>query len=101
MFKPLNFAGGSVAGKNDLFMRLMQGIECVKKFLLNSLFACQKLDVVNQQHVRLTIFFTKLGELIVLYAVNVFVGEFLGRNVSDPRTLFVGADVLANGMKQM
>ena len=78
MFQALNFAGRPVAGQHDLLVRLVQRIERVEKFLLNAFLAGEKLDVVNQQHVGLAVFFAEFGELVVLDAVNVFVREFFG-----------------------
>ena len=73
----------------------------VEEFFLNPLLARQKLNVVNQKHIGLTIFPPKSGQLIVLDAVNVFVGELLGGKVSDPRSLSVGHHVVPNGVQQM
>ena len=97
----MDFAGRPVAGEHDLFVPLVQRVEGVEKLLLNPLLAREKLDVVNQQHVRLTVFLAELGELVVLDAVNVFVGELFGRNVRDARAFLVARRVLADGMEQM
>jgi hypothetical protein len=101
MFKPLDFTGGSVAGQHDLFMCFVQRVERVEKFFLNSLFAREKLDVVNQQHVGLPVFFAELGELVVLNPVNVFVRELFRRQISDARTFFIRSNVLADCVEQM
>ena len=101
VFQPLNFAGRTVAGEHDLLVRLVQRVERVEKFLLDALLAGEKLDVVNQQHVGLAVFFAEADELVVLNAVNVFVREFLGRDVGDARAFFVRGDMLADGVKQM
>ena len=101
VFEVLNFAGRAVAGEHDLLVRLVQRVEGVEKFLLNALLAGQKLDVVNQQHVGLPVFLAEPGELVVLDAVNVFVGEFFGRDIGDARAFLVAGDVLADGVQQM
>ncbi len=103
MFEALNFAGRTVAGQNDLLVTFVQRVECVEKFFLNAFLAGEKLDVVNEEHVGLAVFLAELGELVVLDAVNVFVGEFLGRKVGD-RAPFLFAEcrnLLADGVKQM
>jgi hypothetical protein len=78
VFQPLNFAGRAVAGEHDLLVSLVQRVEGVEKFLLNPFLAGEELDVVNQQHVGLAVFLAEFGELVVLDAVNVFVGELFG-----------------------
>jgi hypothetical protein len=97
----LNFAGRPVAGQHDLFVSFVQRVERVEKFLLNPFLAGEKLDVVNQQHVGLAVFFAELGQLVVLDGVNVFVGEFLGRQIGDAGAFLVAGDVLADGVQQM
>ena len=56
MLEVLNFAGRAVAGQDDLLVRFVQRVEGVEEFLLNPLLAGEKLNVVNQQHVRLAVF---------------------------------------------
>ena len=77
MLQVLNLTGRPVTGQHDLLVGLVQRVEGVEELLLNPLFAGEKLDVVNQQHIGLTIF-TKLHQLILLNGRDVFVGEFLG-----------------------
>ena len=79
----------------------MQRVESVEKFLLNAFLAGEELDVVNQQHVRLAVFFAEFDELVVLNSINVFVCEFFGGEIGHARALFVADDVLADGMEQM
>ena len=78
VFEILDFTGGTVAGQHDLLVRFVQCVEGVEKFLLDAFLAGEKLDVVNQEHVGLAVFFAERGELVVLDRVNVFVGEFFG-----------------------
>jgi len=59
------------------------------------------MDVVNQQDVGLAIFFPESDELIVLDRVDVFVREFLRRDVRDARAFSVAYDVLTDGVQQM
>src|SRR5882672_11193295 len=82
-------------------MRFVQRIESVEKFLLNPLFTGKELDVVDQQYLGLPVFLPKTDQLIVLNPINVFIGEFLGRKVSNTRSFAMADDVLANGMEQM
>ena len=101
LLEVLDFAGRAVAGQHDLLVRLVQRVEGVEELLLNALLAGEELDVVNQQHVGLAVFLAEPDELVVLNAVDVFVGEFLRGNVGDARALLVADDVLADGVQQM
>ncbi len=97
----LDFAGRAVAGQDDLFVPLVQGVEGMEKFLLDALLAGEELDVINEQDVRLAVFFAEAHELVVLNAVDVFVGEFFRRNIRHARALPAARDVLPDGVKQM
>jgi len=101
MLEILDFAGGTVAGENDLFVRFVKRIEGVEELLLDPFLAGEELDVVNQQHVRLAIFLPKLHQLVVLDAVDVFVGELFGGDVGDTRAFAIGDDVLSDGVQQV
>ena len=101
MFQALNLARRPVASQHDLFVRFVQCVERMKKFFLDTLLASEELDVVNQQHIRLPIFFAELGERVVLDRINVFVRELLGGHVTDTRPFFGRNHMLANGVKQV
>ena len=60
MLEILNFTRRPVAGQHDLFVGLVQGVESVEKFLLDALFAREKLNIIDQQDIGLPIFFAKL-----------------------------------------
>ena len=101
MLEILDLAGGPVAGQNDLFVPLVQRVEGMEKFLLDPFFACQKLNVVDQQNISLSIFSTKTGQLVILDSVDVLVGKLFRRNVSHARVLSMPGYMLANGVQQM
>src|SRR5436190_24296356 len=101
MFEVLNLTGRAITGEDDLFMALMQGIEGMEEFLLNALFACKELDIVDQQHIRLAILFAKPNQLIVLDGIDVFVRKLFRRNVGDSCAFLVSGDVLTDGVKQV
>ena len=79
----------------------MQRVERVEEFLLDAFLAGEKLNVVDQQDIGLPVFFAETDELVVLNGVNVFVGEFFRRKVSDARPFFVSHDILPDGLQQM
>src|SRR5688572_4668795 len=98
MLEILDLAGRSVAGQHDLFVTLVQRVEGMEKFLLDPFFACQKLNVVDQQNISLSIFSTKTGQLVILDSVDVLVGKLFRRNVSHARVLSMPGYMLANGV---
>src|ERR1041385_1640223 len=101
MLEILNFAGGAVACEHDLFMTFVQGIKGMEELLLNPLLASQELDVVDQQHIRLPVFFAKTDKLIVLDAIDVLIGELFRGDVSDATAFFMGGHVMADRMQQV
>jgi hypothetical protein len=52
LLESLDFVGRAITGEHDLFVRLVQGIERVKEFLLNALLAGQELDVTWRYFLR-------------------------------------------------
>ena len=101
LLQVLDFRRGAVAGEDDLFVGLVQGVEGVEEFLLDPLLAGQELDIVNEQHVGLAVFAAEADQLVVLDGVNVFVGEFLRGKISDAGDFFVGGHMLADGVEQV
>src|SRR5690606_34901970 len=101
LFEILNLGGGTVTGQHDLFTRLVQGIERVKELLLNPFLAGEELDVINQEHVRLSVLATKLRQLVVLNAVDELVGKAFRGKIGHLRTLLLRLHILADRMEQM
>lgn len=82
-------------------MALVQGIEGMEEFLLNPFLSREKLDVIDQKHVCLPISFPEFGQLVVLDAVDVLVGELLTGNVSHPSSPLMLGHKMADGMEQV
>src|SRR5258706_11981573 len=101
MLEILDLAGGTIAGQHDLLVSFMQGIEGMKELFLDTFLAGQELDIVDQEHVGLAVFFAKTDQLVVLNAVDIFVSEFLRREIGDAGAFSIATHVLANGMQQM
>ena len=77
LLEVLDLAGRTVARQHDLPVRLVQRVESVEELLLDALFARQELNVIDQQHVGLPVFFSESDQLVVLNAVDVLVRELL------------------------
>src|SRR5436190_2011228 len=81
MLEIRNLGRRAVAREDNLFMPVEQGVEGVEKFLLRALLASEKLDVVDQEQVRLSIAFAKLNQIVVLNGVDKFVDKKFARKV--------------------
>src|SRR5436189_3739534 len=66
MLEIRNLGRRAVAREDNLFMAVEEGVEGVEKFLLRALFTSEKLDVIDQKQVRLSIAFAKLNQVVVL-----------------------------------
>jgi hypothetical protein len=69
-------AGRAIARQNDLLTAVEQGVKSVEKLLLRTLFASKKMDIVDQQNVRLAVSLAEFNQCIVLDCVNELVREF-------------------------
>src|SRR4029453_16842404 len=76
-------------------------VECVKKFFLGTLFAPEKLDVVNQEKVDLTITLPEFDQITVLDGVDELVDEQFAGDINHLHVFLLGPDVLADGLHQV
>ena len=60
-------------------MGFIEGIKRVEEFLLRAFLACQKLNVVDHQHVDMTIPLSQIHHFIVSNGVDDLVRKLLGR----------------------
>ena len=67
-----------VGGDYDLFVLSVEGVECVKEFLLGGFLSGEKLDVINQQNIDAAVLFT---EAVVLWLRMAFMRSLV--NSSD------------------
>ena len=82
-------------------MPVKERVEGVEKFFLRALLASEKLDVVDQEQIRLPIAFAKFHQIVVLNRVDKFVDEKLARKVHDLRVFLLHPDVLADRLHQV
>ncbi len=90
-FQRLDLLRRTVGGDDQLAARFVQRVERMEELFLRRLFAGEKLNVVDQQHVDLAIAIAKLRRAIVLQRDDELVGELLARDVDD-----VGSEVVLN-----
>src|SRR5215510_6039479 len=82
-------------------MPVKERVERMKKFLLRSLLASQKLNVVNQKKIGLAITLSEFDQIAVLDRVDELVDEQFARHVDYLHVLPFCPDELANGLHQM
>ena len=96
-----NLAGRAVARKHDLLVGVVQRIECMEKFLLAPFLAGEKLDVIDEKHIGLTVFLAELHQCPVLNRVDELVCELLARQVNDLRSFPLGQNMVADGVQKV
>ena len=102
MFESGYFAGRAVAGHDDLLPGFVEGIEGMKELLLDTLFAGQKLNVINQQGLHPAVFIPEFGQLVFLKGCDELIGEALAGHVGDsPAGLLCCIDFMSDGMEQV
>jgi len=100
-FQLLDFARAAIARQHHLFTRLEEIVKGVKELFLDALFAREKLDIVNQQHVDMAVSLTELGQAILLQCLDKLVGEFFGRKVRHPSIGIVAQNRVANRVHEV
>ena len=100
-FQFLDFAGAPVAGEDDLLSRFKEIVEGVEELFLDTLFAGEKLDVVDQQHVDVPVALAEFREGILLERLDELVGEFFRRKVGDPRVGVGAENGVSDGVHQV
>src|ERR1044071_4095415 len=101
MLEIRNLGGRAVARENNLFMAIEEGVEGVEKLFLRALLASEKLDVIDQKQVRLSIAFAKLNQIVVLNCVDKLVDKKFARKVHHLRVFLFHPNVLTDRLHQM
>ena len=81
-----------IAGDDDLFSSLIEGIKDVKEFSLGALLSGNELDIVDKEDVHATKTVSKLVHPLVTDGIDELIGEVLRGEVTDRRG--VGNDIL-------
>jgi hypothetical protein len=82
-------------------MSVEKRIECVKEFFLRTLFAPEKLDVVDQQKVDLAITLPEFDQITVLDRVDELIDEQFTGDINHLHVFLLGPNVLADGLHQV
>src|SRR6267143_1374516 len=81
-------------------MRFIESIERVEEFLLRAFFARQELNVVDHQHVDMTIPLPQIHHFVVSNGVDDLVRKLLGRQIGNPE---IGSlrHIISNGIQEV
>src|SRR5438270_6498302 len=82
MLEIRDLRGRPVGREDDLLVSVEERIERVKKFLLRTFFAAEKLNVVNTDQIGLAITLPEFDQIVVLNRVDEFVDEKLARKIN-------------------
>ena len=83
-FQRLDLLGRLIGGNNNLLFRLIKGVESVEKFLLRALLSYNKLNIVDQENVVVSVLFAELrgGDIVFITdGVDQLVGELFAGHV--------------------
>ena len=100
-FDLVDFTGGSIAGQENLSLRIVDVIKSMEKLFLYALFPCEKLNVVNKKVVDASVPRAKFGQGVLLNGTNEFVGKFLTRNISNPTRRITVQSLMRDGMHKV
>ena len=82
-------------------MAIEEGVEGMKEFFLRPLLAAEKLNVVDQKNVGLTITLAEFDEVTVLDRIDELINEKFARKINDLRVFFLRHSILADGLHQV
>ena len=82
-------------------MAVEKGVEGVKKVLLGTLLTTEKMNIVNQEEVSLTVALAELDQVVVLDRVDEFIDEQFAREIHHAGAFSARAKVLADRLHEM
>ena len=84
LFQRLDLLGRLIGGNNNLLFRLVEGVKGMEKLLLCALLSYNKLNIVDQENVVVSVLFAKLcgGDIVFITdGVDQLVGELFAGHV--------------------
>src|SRR5581483_11839310 len=96
-----DFRRWTIARKDDLFVTIVQSVKSMKELFLRAFLAGKELDVIDQQHVRLTVTFAEFDERAVLNRVDEIVRKSFARNIDDLHVFAAADDVLTDRVHEV
>ena len=80
---------------------MVESIKCVKEGLLGLVFATDKLDIINDEDVKIAIFIGKLLRRLIGNVVDIVISEFLCGDVEYSLVAKVLQDGIADSLNQV
>ncbi len=90
-----------VGRKNNLFLIIIKFIKRIEKFRLCTLFFDDKLNVINQQDVHISVFFTEFICCMILDRVDNLMCKCLRWYIQNFRLIILLQDVMCDGLHEM
>jgi hypothetical protein len=100
------FEGGELFGRavrrdDDLLVGVVQRVEGVEELFLDTFFAFDELNVIDEEDVDVAVAALESNLAVVAERIDEVVGEFLGGDVLDPHAREQSLCVVAGGMQQV
>src|SRR5579863_886901 len=100
-FQAGDFRWWAVARDDDLAAGLVEGVERVEELVLSGFLAAEKLDVIDEQEIRLAVPAPEVVGRAALDRGDEFVGELLGADVGDASVGDAADDVVGDGLHEV
>src|SRR2546427_7565468 len=84
LFDGRNVLRQAVGRDHDLFLLLVERVECMEELLLRALLAGNELDVVHQEHVHRVKAIAETDHAVEAQRIDHLDGEFFGADVGQP-----------------
>src|SRR5690606_26917667 len=97
----LDLAGRAVAGENDLLAAIQQSVEGMEELLLRAFFSGQKLDIVDEHHVRAAVAAAELFDIAAADGIDELVGEFFAGQIDHTGRRITAQPFLPDRLHQM
>ncbi len=101
VFESGQLFGRPVRGDHDLLVRVVQRVEGVEELFLDTFFAFDELDVIDEQYVDVAVTAFEGDFAVITQRVDEVVGEFLGGHVFDAHAREQTLCVVPRGVQQV
>ena len=101
VFKTEHLIGRPVSGQNDLVVVLVEIIEGMEKFLLRGFLAGDKLDIIDEEEVRVAVFVAEFVVAALLQGDDELVGELVALDIDDVVAGMIFMHDAGDGIQQM
>ena len=93
--------GLNIAGNNNLFVVIVQGVESVEEGFLCFCFTLQELDVVDEKNVDIAVTGLECSTTVIRNGVNEVVRELFATDITNTNGRLQALGVVTDGVKQV